>query len=262
MVDLSINSEKAGSQIIEFLKKTFKEAGFTKAVLGVSGGVDSALVLFLAARALGEKNVLPVMLSYAGLNSKGFKNAELAIRKAGIAQENAKIIDIKEAVEAVVKTDLRMDELRKGNIMVRLRMIHLYDLAKKHRALVLGTENRTEYLLGYFTRFGDEASDVEPIRHLYKTQVKQLAEYLGVPKEIVNQEPTAGMWPGQTDEGEFGFSYSDADKILLLYADQEKTKKEISALGFNNHTVDKVIARLTGNSFKHRLPYIFREKRL
>ena len=135
-------------------------------------------------------------------------------------------------------------------------MILLFDLAKRENALVLGTENKTEHLLGYFTRFGDEASDVEPIRNLYKTQVRQLAPYLGIPKKIIEKTPTAGMWAGQTDEGEFGFTYEDADKILTLYREQKKTAEEIGKEGLKKDVIEKVLGRMKVNEFKHRLPYV------
>jgi len=139
-------------------------------------------------------------------------------------------------------------------------MILLYDLAKKLQALVLGTENKSEYLLGYFTRFGDEASDIEPVRHLYKTQVRQLALYLGIPRKIINKAPTAGFWLGQTDEKELGFTYEEADKILYLYFDLKKRKEEIEKIGFKKETIKKVISRVKANDFKHKLPYVVRKE--
>jgi len=128
-------------------------------------------------------------------------------------------------------------------------MIVLYDLAKKHQGLVCGTENKSEFLLGYFTRFGDEASDFEPIRHLYKTQIFELAKYLDLPKVIINQVPTAGLWSGQTDEKEFGFSYTEADKTLDLYSNNRK------AISTNSQ---KILSRINKNSFKHHLPYFIK----
>jgi len=129
----------------------------------------------------------------------------------------------------------------------------LFDLAKKKQALVCGTENKTEHLLGYFTRFGDEASDFEPIRHLYKTEVLKLALYLGVPEKIINQPPSAGLWPGQTDEGDFGFSYKEADQVLELYLEKKLKLEEIEKKGFKK--AGKIIARLKQNLFKHQTPY-------
>jgi len=140
-----------------------------------------------------------------------------------------------------------------GNIMARVRMIILFDLAKKHNALVCGTENKSERLLGYFTRFGDAASDIEPVTHLYKTQIYQLAKYLKVTKKIIDQPPTADLWKGQTDEGEFGFTYEEADQVLYLYFDKKIATKEIKRLGFKN--VEKIIKRFLGNQFKQETPY-------
>ena len=137
--------------------------------------------------------------------------------------------------------------------MARVRMIILFDLAKQIGGLVCGTENKSEKLLGYFTRFGDAASDLEPISHLYKTQVYQLAKYLKIPGQIINQSPTAGLWDGQTDEGEFGFTYREADQVLHLYFDQKKSLNEIKKLGFKN--TDKIIKRLLNYQFKLKTPY-------
>ena len=134
-------------------------------------------------------------------------------------------------------------------------MILVYDAAKKHNALVVGTENKTEHLLGYYTRFGDEASDVEPLRGLYKTHVYQIAKYIGVPEAILTKAPTAGLWEGQTDEGEFGFSYKEADDILHLLYDHQKSSKDVVAMGYTQTVVDTVAARVTKNSYKHSLPY-------
>lgn len=151
-----------------------------------------------------------------------------------------------------------LDKVRLGNVMARVRMMVLYDLAKKLNAIVCGTENKSEYYLGYFTRFGDAASDFEPIAHLYKTQVYQLAKYLGVPKEFIDKTPTAGLWPGQTDEGEFGFTYKEADAVLQLYFDKKLNLAEIKKRGFKN--AEKIIARVLKNEYKHQTPYLIKEK--
>lgn len=262
MVNLTIDPAKTEGQITLFLQKTREKTGFKHLVIGVSGGIDSAVSLFLAVKAYGADFIHPVLLPFGDLYSEGFKNAESVVQKTGIKEENVIKIDIKNAVESITNSDGGMDKLRKGNVMVRLRMVYLYDLSKKYRALVLGTENRTEFLLGYFTRFGDEASDIEPLRHLYKTEVRQLAEYLDIPKTIIEQKPTAGLWEGQTDEGEFGFSYREADSILNFYVDLKKSKEEIVAAGFKQKTVERVLARLSDNSFKHRLPFILSRNNL
>ncbi|EKE14036.1 MAG: hypothetical protein ACD_12C00699G0001 [uncultured bacterium] len=144
------------------------------------------------------------------------------------------------------------DKIRLGNIMARVRMIILFDLAKQLNALVCGTENKSEKLLGYFTRFGDAASDIEPISHLYKTQIYQLAKYLKVPEEIIKQSPTAGLWNGQTDEDDFGFTYEEADQVLYLYHDRGQDINLIKK-GFKN--AEKIINRLFSNKFKLLTPY-------
>ncbi|MBI3070280.1 MAG: NAD(+) synthase, partial [Candidatus Levybacteria bacterium] len=206
----AINPEKEKKQIVQFIKQTLQKEGFQNVVIGVSGGVDSTTSLYLLKEAIPLKNIFPVHLYYF--------NPDLEF------EENAYHLSIKSIVDKLAKTlgvQPLKDSIRLGNIMARVRMILLYDLAKKHQALVCGTENRSEYHLGYFTRFGDEASDFEPIRHLYKTQVYQLASYLGVPKTVIDKKPTAGLWAEQTDEGEFGFSYKEADPVLYLYFDKK-----------------------------------------
>ena len=171
------------------------------------------------------------------------------------ADEEAFKSDIKPIVDAAIKHDPSISNLRKGNMMARIRMMLLYDFAKKHQGLVLGTENKTENILGYFTRFGDEASDIEPLLGLYKTQVRQLASFLDVPERIIIKSPSAGFWKGQTDEKEYGFTYEEADKVLHLHVDQHKSKEEIIRKGFDKETVEKVVQRLKDNEFKHKLPY-------
>jgi NAD+ synthase len=254
LVDLFINPQITADKIISFIKTTVQNAGFSRVVVGLSGGLDSAVSCFLAAKALGRENVFVGLFPYGELNREGLDDARLTIDKLSIPPKNVVFVDIKPLVDPLL-TDHKMDNLRKGNMMVRMRMILLYDLSKKFNALVLGTENKSEYLLGYYTRFGDEASDIEPIRHLYKAQVKQLAKHLGVPDKIINKNPTAGMWQGQTDERELGFSYEEADKILYLYTDLKESREEIIKEGFKREVVEKVIRRLKANKFKHELPY-------
>jgi NAD+ synthase len=177
------------------------------------------------------------------------------LKKGNIPDENIYKLNIKNSVDEFKQT-LNIpgeDRIRLGNVMARTRMIMLYDLAKKHNALVLGTEDKSEFYLGYFTRFGDEASDIEPIRHLYKTQIYQLAKYLGVPEEIINQKSSPELWPGQTAEKELGFSYTEADIVLHLHCDKKISVKKIKAMGFSN--AEKIINRVNENSFKHHLPY-------
>lgn len=245
---------KSIDEIVEFLKKTFRETGFERAVMAMSGGVDSSTSAALAVRALGKNNVYPLLLPYGDLNSTS--DAALVIDHLGIPKENVTQINIAPFVDPIVGLDKTMDQVRRGNIMARVRMTILFDTAKKRDALVVGTENKTEHLLGYYTRFGDEASDIEPLRNLYKTQVYDLARALSVPEQILRKTPTAGLWQGQTDEGEFGFSYKEADEILSLVVDKKQSIDEVIAKGFSRTVVEKVIKRMKENEFKHHLPII------
>lgn len=256
--DLTIDVKRESRRIIDFIRECVKKAGFKKVVLGLSGGVDSATTYFLACEALSPGNVISVMMPYGDWNRKDGDDVYRLIKTVGPNSGEIISVDVKPLTEPVMEIDGDRDEIRAGNIMVRMRMIVLYDLSKKYRALVLGTENRTEYLLGYFTRYGDEASDIEPIRHLYKTQVRQMAKFLGVPEEIVRKTPSAGLWAGQTDEGELGFDYKSADEILYLYIDKGLSVREIIELGYNRDKAEKVLKRMKDNEFKHKLPYLYK----
>ncbi|MDP3726818.1 MAG: NAD(+) synthase [bacterium] len=242
----AINPEKEKKQITQFIKQTLQKEGFQSVVIGVSGGVDSTTSLYLLKEVMPLKNIFPVHLYYFSPDLEFGENVyRLSIKS--IVDKFAKVLGVEPL----------KDNIRLGNIMARVRMIILYDLAKKHQALVCGTENRSEYHLGYFTRFGDEASDFEPIRHLYKTQVYQLASYLGVPKTVIDKKPTAGLWTEQTDEGEFGFSYEEADPVLYLYFDKKTPLEEIKKKGFEN--AEKIINFALKNQYKHHVPHAIKK---
>lgn len=254
-----INPEKEKERIITLIKQTVAKSGIKNVIIGMSGGIDSAISFSLLRQGIPPQNIFPAHLYY--FESSIEKNIKTLLETTSIPSENIYNLSIKNSVDEL-KKDLRLNNenekdyrLRLGNIMARTRMIMLYDLAKKHNALVLGTENKSEYLLGYFTRFGDEASDIEPIQHLYKTQIYQLAEHLRIPEAIIKQKPTAGLWSGQTDEGEFGFSYEDADKILYCYFDKKLSEEEITEKGLRKTTVEKVLQFAKKNNFKHHLPF-------
>lgn len=249
------------NQLVSFIKRTIAQAGFTKVIVAVSGGVDSATSTVLAAKALGKEHVYCVLLPYKNWHDQAKKDARLLIKNLAIPDEHVYEINITPLVDAFcenseLKTqNSELKRIRIGNIMARVRMVVLFDMAKKLNALVLGTENKSERYLGYFTRFGDEASDIEPLSTLYKTEVFQVAKFLGVPKEIITKAPTAGLWPGQTDEGELGFGYREADEIMYLLIDQKKSKREIINQGFPEKKVVAVTQWIARVSFKHQLPY-------
>lgn len=244
------------NKIEEFLRKTLKKTGFTKVVLGLSGGIDSSVSLSLAVSALGKENVHVLLMPYKTFNSLGLQHAKDVLAFLKIPESQIEIINIDPIIESLEKNlhISKDDTVRLGNIMARVRMVTLFDRAKKLPALVLGTENRSEYLLGYFTRFGDEASDIEPIQHLYKTQVYDLAKYLGLPPQIIKQTPTAGLWHGQTDEGELGFSYKEADQVLHLYFDKHISVTDIAKKGHMN--AERIVQYALRNTYKHEAPYL------
>lgn len=253
----SINTETETKKITTFIRNTLKKEGFKKVVIGVSGGIDSTTSLYLLSKSIEAKNIFPINLYYF---KTSFIHVTKIFDKLKIPLQNRSIISIRSAVdEACTTLEISPNDksqevkIRLGNIMARMRMIFLYDFAKKYNAIVCGTENKSEELLAYFTRFGDEASDIEPIKHLYKTQIFQLAKHLKIPKEIIKQKPTAGLWHGQTDEEEFGFTYKEADSVLYLYFEQNKSVKEITKQGFKN--AEKVIKWVKKNSYKHHVPY-------
>jgi len=236
---LTINPKKETNKIISFLKQTFRKQRIDKVVIGLSSGIDSTVALYLIKEALSKKNIYAVQMDY---NPR---------KKSNIDLKGINVINIPIRV-IVDQFNIEGSKIRLGNIMARVRMIVLFDLAKKYRAMVCGTENKSEKLLGYFTRFGDAASDIEPIAHLYKTQILQLAKYLKVPKKIIQQSPTAGLWDGQTDEDDFGFTYQEADQVLYLTHDRGQDINKVIK-SFPN--ARKIIKRFLNNQFKLQTPY-------
>ncbi len=253
---LQIDPAFEEKKISEFIKSTLAKSKFQNVILAVSGGIDSATSLNVIKEIVPIRNIFVAHLYYFEKSIEQFKTV---IGSLGLLQENILLSPIKDQVDIIAKSaglespQNDTEKLRLGNIMARVRMIMIYDFAKKHHALVCGTENRSEYWLGYFTRFGDAASDFEPLHHLYKTQVRELAKYLKVPEIIRNATPTAGLWDTQTDEGELGFSYAEADPVLYLYFDEKHSLQEIKNRGYSN--VKQIIETALKNGFKHEVPY-------
>ncbi len=253
---LKINPRQESEKIIQFIQDTLKGQHMNKVILGVSGGIDSTTCAHFLSKSLPAQNITFAHLydnrpKFTSMSYLGFKDDRkynlLLLSISDIVDKIAGHLQIKDRETLV-------DKIRFGNVMARTRMIILYDLAKKLGGLVCGTENKSEHLLGYFTRYGDEASDFEPIRHSYKTQVYELAAYLRVPKEIIGKAPSAGLWQNQTDEDQFGFTYREADQVLSLYFDKKYPLEKIEKLGFL--TAKKIIKFALQNSFKHKTPYV------
>jgi NAD+ synthase len=248
---LTIDAEEEVKKITIFLRDKFKEQDIEKAVIGISGGIDSAISLALLCKALPAEKILAYSLPYF---EKIDPDIEKLISFLNIPKSQFNVIPIKEMVDNLIKElDIpESDLVRKGNVMARVRMITLFDLAKKENAMVVGTENRSEHFLGYFTRFGDSASDIEPIRHLYKTQVYELAKFLQLPEEFIDKLPSANLWGGQTDEEEIGFTYEQMDPVLFLYFDKHNSSYSIEQM-FPG--AKKIIEYAEKFSFKHKVPY-------
>jgi NAD+ synthase len=251
--DLSLDAGLVTRLLEAFLRDEIRNAGFERAVLGLSGGVDSAVAAFLAARALGAGNVLGVMMPYRTSSPASLEDAREVVEKTGIRSE---LVEITPLVDAYRPAGGELGNIRAGNVMARQRMIVLYDLSARDRALVVGTSNKTELLLGYGTLHGDMASAVNPLGDLYKTQVLRLAAALGVPKRILEKPPSADLWEGQTDEGEMGMTYAAADQLLYQMVDERRTDAELEALGFDRAMIRAVRTRIRTSQFKRRPPVI------
>ena len=234
-----------------FIKSEVTRVGYSRAVIGLSGGIDSALSFVLAVEALGAENVLAVRLPYKSSSPDSLEHAQELIDQFKVQSET---IDITGMVEPLLAHDPQITTQRKGNIMARSRMIVLYDQSAVFQGLVMGTSNKTEILLGYSTLWGDMASALNPIGDLYKTQLRQLSRALGIPPAIVDKAPSADLWAGQTDEGELGFTYEEVDKLLFLLVDQRYSVQECIEEGFNEAFVNAVLTRMRRNQFKRMMP--------
>ncbi len=258
MNKLDLNLKEVHNELVEFLRENFKKAGFSKAVLGLSGGIDSALVAYLLRDALGKENVLAIMMPYKSSNPDSLNHAKLVIKDLKI---NSKTIEITDMVDAYFKNEKEATSLRMGNKMARERMSILFDYSSKENALVVGTSNKTEIYLGYSTQFGDSACALNPIGDLYKTNIWDLSRYLKIPNELIEKKPSADLWEGQTDEQEMGLTYKEADQVLYRMLEENKTVEEVLAEGFNKDLVDNIVRRMNRSEYKRRMPLIAKIKR-
>jgi len=253
MIDLSIDTGLAHTILTGFLHNEITRMGFQHAVVALSGGIDSALSCCLAAEALGPQNVLAVRMPYKTSSADSLEHAQQVIDMTGVQSLTVPITDM---VDPLLERFPEMDALRRGNIMARMRMIVIYDQSAAFRALVVGTGNKTEIMLGYTTLYGDSACALNPLGDLYKTQIRQLSRAIGIPEVIIKKAPTADLWQGQTDEGELGYTYAEVDQLLFLLVDQRYSPEDCVADGFSEPFVRSVVERVRRSQFKRVLPPI------
>lgn len=280
LASLQINADLARKMIVDFIRREVTRVGFTRGIVGLSGGIDSSLVAFLAVQALGAPNVLGVLMPYRTSDPASRADAENVASRLGIATRVVEITPVVDpyidqfigdsfpAASAGSSNSLEdagapdhsahngndQNARRRGNVMARARMIVLYDQSEVFHGLVIGTSNKTEALLGYTTQYGDNGVAIQPIADLYKAQVRQLARVVGVPERIIAKAPSADLWQGQTDEGELGFSYDEADAILFRLVDERRRAEEVIADGFDARVVRRIVELMARNQFKRVTP--------
>jgi len=262
-IELAIDTAVARRIIAAFIREQLRQAGFQRAVLGLSGGVDSALVAYLVAEAIGADKLHAVLMPYRSSSPDSRSDAEIVVAHLGCSSE---VVEITAMVDAYYGTDagrgasgpdgLTASALRRGNFAARMRMAVLYDRSVTWDGLVVGTGNKTESLIGYTTLFGDSACAFNPIGDLYKSQVRQLAVAVGVPDAIIRKAPSADLWPGQTDESEGGFSYPVLDRLLFWRVDKRRSVGEMVDLGFDSALVERMDRMVAGAEFKRQVPPI------
>jgi NAD+ synthase len=250
---LEIHTDLTRRLLVEFIRNESRKFGFNRVVLGLSGGIDSALSATLAVEALGPENVVALMLPYKTSSPESEGHARLLIEQLGMPYDK---IDITPMAEPLFERYGKMSDLRRGNILARLRMVAVFDRSSAENALVLGTSNKTEYLLGYTTWYGDSAASIQPLGDLYKTQVRALSRAVGVPAPIIEKKPSADLWPGQTDEAEMGLQYDIVDQVLYLLVDERLDPERVVGRGFEQALVERVVRNVRNMQYKRMTPII------
>lgn len=258
MEQLQINAKKVAKICESFIGRVVDEAQARGVVVGISGGLDSAVVASLCTRALKPDRVTGLLMPHKTSSPDALEHGNLMVSQLGIKSET---VEITPMIDAYFGVRTEADRVRVGNKMARERMSILFDFAKQSRALVAGTGNKTEWLLGYFTIFGDGAYSLNPIGDLYKTEVWQLAAYLGVPEVIIKKTPSADLWKGQTDEGELGITYREADLILWRLVEEQVSAAQV-AKEFDPHLVARIVDAMEHTEFKRRMPKVCNVKEL
>ena len=254
--ELLIDTAIARRIIGEFIRGHLRQTGFERVILNLSGGLDSAVVAFLVAEAIGADKLLCLLLPYRTSAPESRADAESVVAQLGA---QSKVIDITPIVDGYFETALggaEVERVRRGNFAARARMAVMYDESVPWRGLPAGTGNKTEALLGYTTIFGDNAAAFLPIGDLYKSQVRQLAADMGVPTAILEKPPTADLWPGQTDEGELGMTYADMDRLLYWLVDRRRTHDQLEAMGFGAPAIARDERLISQNEFKRQTPVV------
>ncbi len=250
---LAIHPDLTRRLLVEFIRNETRKFGFERVVLGLSGGIDSALSATLAVEALGAENVVALILPYKSSSPESEAHARILAEQLGIESDK---IDLTPMAEPLFAHYGELSNLRRGNILARLRMVAVFDRSSAEKALVLGTSNKTEYLLGYTTWYGDSAASIQPLGDLYKTQVRALSKAVGVPASILEKKPSADLWPGQTDEAEMGLEYDVVDQVLYLLVDERLDPERVINSGFDRALVERVVRLVRNMQFKRMTPVI------
>jgi NAD+ synthase len=247
----TFNAGLAADLLRRFIREEVTKVGFARGVIGLSGGLDSSVVAYLTAEALGAENTLGVLLPYKTSDPSSVTDAQEIVHRLGIPSLT---VDITPMVDAYLERVPDADRIRRGNVMARTRMLVLYDVSAAWQALVIGTSNKTELLVGYGTIYGDMAAALWPLGDLYKTEVRMLARALGVPLRIIEKTPTADLWVGQSDEAELGVPYELLDSILVALVDKRWPPDALVEQGYDEGSVRRVLTMVRSSHFKRRLP--------